>query len=81
MLAVLLEVPLPRGRHCTLVQHLHAARTDARAGDAQSQGVVAIAGTFGDGTEEPVLKSNRQVLELGACYQHRSESRWMIDFC
>lgn len=64
MLAVLLEVPLPQGRHCTLVQHLHAAHTDARTEDTRSQGVVAIAGTFGDGTEEPVLKSSRQGLEL-----------------
>lgn len=48
MLAVLLEVPLPQGRHRTLVQHLHAAHTDAQAGDVQSQGVVAIAGTFSD---------------------------------
>lgn len=71
----------PSGGTSPSGEALHAARTDARAGDAQGQGVVAIAGTFGDGTEEPVLKSNRQVLELGACYQHRSESQWMIDFC
>lgn len=46
------------------MQHLHAAHTDARTEDTRSQGVVAIAGTFGDGTEEPVLKSSRQGLEL-----------------